>query len=601
MTRRPHVWTVVLGVGALIGLFFASMSTYDFVMHLDRQVHDVHCSFVPGAGPGGAESGCQVTMVSSYSSLFRTSVWGGVPISLPAMAVFAFLLAFAVELTLTDRQHRVRSAGFAALAGGVPALASLVMAYISIAKLGVVCKMCIGIYIASGLCFAGGLGLFIRAWRGRSSESSGRTEQHSVPVLLSKRKQPAADAEHPNAPAWVSASAGDEHDGERAPSPDVVIEPVPETRQTRRPRPVSWAYLAGAFGVGVLFVALPMISYVSAAPRHERFIGTCGSLAKVADPSLAIPLDDNAGQPEVTEVLDPLCPACSGFEQRLEATGLTSQMHRKALLFPLDSTCNWMVDSAIHPGACVVSSAMMCAGPRDRDVLSWSFRHQKDIMQATKADPDAAKRMVLAKFPSLESCMDSPVTKAKLARSLRWAVANRLPVMTPQLYVGKVKLCEEDVDLGLDYMLSRMLSAYRAGTLKASAPTEPTPPALAGDPEPTTAKQPRRKRVRSKPAPATKPPAPAKDESTTESTTKTAPVDESTKSTSPATTTPPATTDKPPQTKPPATAPPATTEPAKTTPPAHKPAATKPPASKPTPTKPPASSAPATNDKGVSP
>ena len=35
-------------VGAFLGFVFASFSTYDFVRHLDRQVHGVHCSFVPG-------------------------------------------------------------------------------------------------------------------------------------------------------------------------------------------------------------------------------------------------------------------------------------------------------------------------------------------------------------------------------------------------------------------------------------------------------------------------------------------------------------------------------------------------------------------------
>jgi hypothetical protein len=86
-------------------------------MHLDRQVHDVHCSFVPGlSGPDSGESGCQVTLISPYSSVFRSSLWGGVPISLPAMGVFAFLLFFAVEVVLSGRQRDPRATGFLALA-----------------------------------------------------------------------------------------------------------------------------------------------------------------------------------------------------------------------------------------------------------------------------------------------------------------------------------------------------------------------------------------------------------------------------------------------------------------------------------------------------
>ena len=78
--------------GALIGALFAALSTSDFMQHLDRQVHAIHCSFLPGAAKEIAESGCRTVMMSPYSSFFRESLWGGVPISLWALAVFAFLV-----------------------------------------------------------------------------------------------------------------------------------------------------------------------------------------------------------------------------------------------------------------------------------------------------------------------------------------------------------------------------------------------------------------------------------------------------------------------------------------------------------------------------
>ena len=31
------------------------------------------------------------------------------------------------------------------------------------------------------------------------------------------------------------------------------------------------------------------------------------------------------------------------------------------------------------------------------------------------------------------------------------------PVLTPQLYVNNTRLCDADTDLGLDYMLSRLI------------------------------------------------------------------------------------------------------------------------------------------------
>src|SRR5438552_2739972 len=66
---------------ALLGCIFAAVSTSDFIQHLDRQVHAIHCSFIPGAGKEIGESGCRTVMMSPYSSFFRESVWGGVPIS----------------------------------------------------------------------------------------------------------------------------------------------------------------------------------------------------------------------------------------------------------------------------------------------------------------------------------------------------------------------------------------------------------------------------------------------------------------------------------------------------------------------------------------
>ena len=85
---RPHAFTILILVGAVLGLFFAGHSTADFAQHLDRQEHSVSCSFTPGLSKAEAgKSDCKTTMMSEYSSVMRTRVWGGVPISLPAMSL----------------------------------------------------------------------------------------------------------------------------------------------------------------------------------------------------------------------------------------------------------------------------------------------------------------------------------------------------------------------------------------------------------------------------------------------------------------------------------------------------------------------------------
>jgi hypothetical protein len=176
----------------------------------------------------------------------------------------------------------------------------------------------------------------------------------------------------------------------------------------------------------------------------------------------------------VIEVLDPLCPACRAFEQRLAASGLGDALDRKAVLFPLDNTCNWMVTEATHPGACTVSEAVLCAGDRAPEVLAWAFEEQDRIRSETRADPGAAARIVKQRFPALAACVGSPDARSRLNKSMRWIVANNIRVLTPQVFVGNVKLCDEDVDLGLEYTLSSMLDRRARGTL-ATVPLEKTP------------------------------------------------------------------------------------------------------------------------------
>ena len=84
-------------VGALLGLIFAAYSTSDYAAHLDRQIHQIHCSFIPGAAVDSADANpCKTALFSPYSAIFRQSYWGGVPISL-----FALGAAFGGALGVT--------------------------------------------------------------------------------------------------------------------------------------------------------------------------------------------------------------------------------------------------------------------------------------------------------------------------------------------------------------------------------------------------------------------------------------------------------------------------------------------------------------------
>ncbi|MGD8862425.1 MAG: vitamin K epoxide reductase family protein [Myxococcales bacterium] len=417
---RPHPALILLVLAACAGFAFAGFSTYDFVAHLDRQVHGVHCSFLPGltSGSGADSAGCQATLMSPYSSVMRESIWGGIPISLPAMSVFAFLAFWGLAVILLQRQADRHVAAFTVAATALPVGASLVMGYLSLHELDAVCKLCIGIYAASALALGAAL------WQLSHARAISRLGGHG--------------------------------DGEGGDDASAV--------------PLSYAALGLAFALGLGFVAVPVITYAAGAPDFSSYVGSCGELEHAVDDRVQVRLGGDPGGLPMVEVLDPLCPSCRGFEERFAEMALDHEVERSAVLFPLDDACNWMIDDAIHPGACAISEAMLCAEDDAGEVLSWAFANQEAIVEAERQNEGTAARMVSEAFPDLAGCVGSAGAAAELNLALRWAAQNRILVLTPQVYVAGLRLCDEDTDLGLDYALPRLIA--RAHT---RPPPEPAP------------------------------------------------------------------------------------------------------------------------------
>lgn len=391
MRVRPQLVVYLLACAA--GLFFSGYSTSDFVQHLDRQTHSIHCSFIPGlsAADASGASGCHAALMSPWSSVLRGLVWGGIPTTLAGMAVFAFLLYRGARLLMEDTQGDRERVRLLLLLTLLPVLTSVFYAGIAITQLHELCKLCLGIYASSFVAF--GAAFFL------------------------------------------------------------LQEAQPSDRE-------SDGLMLRAGGQLVGFVLTPVALYVALAPDFSRFIGTCGELDKPEDShGVMVPIGGNTSGKPAIEVLDPLCPACAAFEERLDSSGLDTQLARKAVMFPLDNACNWMVSSAIHPGACMMSEAVLCAGDKADAVLAWSFEHAEEVRTTAAGNADAARKLVTTAFPDLDGCIGSAKVKQRLNSSLRWAVSNQLPVLTPQLYVDGRKLCDEDTDLGMDWALSRLLAA----------------------------------------------------------------------------------------------------------------------------------------------
>lgn len=401
--------TVLAAVAAALGLIFATYSTYDYAQQLDRQLHAVHCSFIPGAPVSSdADNACKTALFSAYSAVFRGSWWGGVPISLFAVGAFSFFLAFALYLLLALDRAADRAYAFLAAAALAPFGASIAMFSISLIRLHVLCKLCVGIYVSSlALAVAA-----VAAWRAHERErrQAGR--------------RPAVGSAQETAPAhggWLW--------------------------------PPIWLALLGCSTV------LPAIVYVRALPDYRPFLDKCGKLAVTTEPHNSL-LKIPTAHPvrAVTLFEDPLCPTCKAFHERLLDEGVFEKLDVTLVMFPLDSDCNWMVDRALHPGACVMAKAVLCGhAERARSILEWSYDQQEDLAQTAKQGPEALLARIKDRWgPDLIACVGSKSAATQLNQHLHFAANNHIAVSTPQMFLGERRVCDEDTDLGMRYTLAQL-------------------------------------------------------------------------------------------------------------------------------------------------
>lgn len=413
-------WPAALAlVAAVLGLTFGSLSSFDYIQHLDRQIHDVHCSYIPGMGAEQSpENACRVAMYSPYAALLRDRYWGGVPVGLFAVGAFGFFAAFAIYLLLAGRTAPRKALHFLAWLSLSPVVVSVVMGVIAALKLGEFCKTCVGIYVSSGLlAFAGIAGLV-------------------------------ADRRAPASPPFAGAGAVDR----------TAVAPESFEQQWGRPSGGFLLIPAWLLALGVSSV-VPALLYLSALPSYASYIQGCGKLEKPAETTGALLhfTPPGAVQP-ATLFVDPLCPTCKGLHQRLVSEGFFDKLDLTLVMFPLDSDCNWMLDRSVHPGSCALSKAIICSEHRGLSVLDWCYDHQEELLAAGKAGGGVAnvRAMLRERFSGLDACIDAKETKLRLDRTLRYIVNNHLSVSTPQIFLGDARLCDEDTDMGLAYTIRRL-------------------------------------------------------------------------------------------------------------------------------------------------
>ncbi len=394
-TRIP---AIVALVGALLGLVFATYSTNDYAAHLDRQLHDVHCSVIPGAPPKEEDaSGCRAALYSPYSAVFKGQLWGGIPISLFAQGSFAFFAGFAVYLAVAGSRASRAAVVFYAVVAVTPLLVSIAMFVISVTQLNTVCETCAGTYLASILlAVGGGFGLLSLGRRPRGGLL--------LPVVWL-----AALGALTLVPSLVYAAVAPDHGPylggcgtiKKAPTAEGVLLTL------RGERPVRQA----------LLFEDPLCATCKAV--HLRFKSD-GVYSRLDTQIALMPLDS-----ECNWMLDrPLHPGACQVAKAI----LCGQERAGEVL-------EWAYheqDYLLRAGKADLDAGRQKEAPVTREVIR---RRWGDAIIA---------------------CLDAPATRQRLEKHLQFAIDNGVPVSTPQIYLGGQRICDEDTDIGLRYTLRQL-------------------------------------------------------------------------------------------------------------------------------------------------
>lgn len=412
MTRKTMMAWVLAGLGALLGLIYSGISTADFTAHLDRQLHPITCTLLPGfeaaSQVDASVEGCRVAMFSRYSSFWRDRYWGGIPWSLPGMGLYVFALALCAWALMTRRGHEVAPNLGLALTALVAAVTSLVFFYLSLTRLQTFCATCVGSYIGAAILLAGAAGV-------------------------------------------VHFSRVDRF----------ITQPGARVGGT------MFFWIATYLVEMGLAVAVPVAVYAHSLPDYGPYVKMCETLKDEKPPEGVILPLRTGGSAEPVDTLmvtDPLCAACKSLHARLATSDFAPRLSFRTLLLPLDSECNWMLKDSMHPGACLLSRAILCAGDRAAEMLDFIYENQEEMrMDGIGKRLDRIRERVVSRFPDIAGCLDRPETKIRLNKALHYAADLALPLLTPQVYLNGRRLCDEDTDLGLAFALTRLIGQGGGG------------------------------------------------------------------------------------------------------------------------------------------
>jgi len=396
MGNGARVAAIIAVIGALLGLVFSTYSTLDYAAHLDRQLHDVHCSVIPGAPAKEEAEGCRAALYSPYSAIMKDELWGGVPISLFAQGAFSFLAGFAFFLAVAGGRASKTAASFFAAVSVTPFIVSVAMFVISVTQLNTVCETCAGIYISSILVAMGGM-LGLMGLRHR---------QRGLIVLPL---------------VWLVVL------GIFTLMPTAVYA---ATVPDESPYLEQCGKLAGVKAPPGLLVSIPGKN----AKRPSTFFedplcSTCKSV------HMRLAHDGVLDRMDITLVMMPLDSKCNWM--------LEQPMHPGA--------CT--VSKAVLCGGDRARQVLEWA----YDEQEYLTRAGKKDLQLGREDEPVMKEVIKERWGAdMIACIDDKATDQRLNQHLQYAVDNSVPVSTPQIYIGGKRLCDEDTDIGLRFTLRKI-------------------------------------------------------------------------------------------------------------------------------------------------
>ncbi len=312
----------------------------------------------------------------------RYSVFLGLPVAAWGVLGYAVSASLAGWGLARRRPHPGWPAGLLLLVSAAAVATSVALALVSERLIGAFCLLCAASWALSLL-------LFVAAWRACRAAGTGAAVRADVAVLRRNRPRTAAVA----------------------------------------------AALAAVLAVAV--VAYPR--YWTKPARTSDAGGTAGAQRAAIPARPAIP----GGAPGTTppagddrEILvfsDYACPFCAKAHEDTEAALARNPgvrvVHRH---FPLDPACNPLVKRAIHPGACVLARAAICAEAqgKEREMSTALFRNQ----EARRPVESLASELGLD-LAVFRTCITAPETEKRLAADVAEGIARGIKV-TPSFVVG---------------------------------------------------------------------------------------------------------------------------------------------------------------------